>query len=137
MPGMIVPSSAITICDFVKQLLVRLEGVELYFRNEFPWHKFLYRLKHSQELDDKPVFLETLRFEWDGSYPRSRDLTEFLNALYEAGCLAVSGPGLEWFTVEPSVIEVWKHESTDPALIRYIDAASATAIDLLAYHPMG
>jgi hypothetical protein len=70
-----------TLGDFVKQLTVRMEDEKLImlFKDEAPWHLLFYRLKKA-EARVKPAFLSTLRFDWDGPYPRCQELSDYLNS---------------------------------------------------------
>jgi hypothetical protein len=54
---------------------------DLPFRNEKAWHLLFYRLKKVAS-PGRPEFLDDLFFDWDGRYPKCRQLSEYLHALH-------------------------------------------------------
>jgi hypothetical protein len=97
----------VTLGDFVQQLLVQLEGRELFFKHERPWHEFFYRLKTSPEHPGKPRFLNDLFFDWNGEYPKCQELSEYLHALHWTGCMTAANPGYDKFKLNEDVGRLW------------------------------
>ena len=64
------------------------------FQDESPWHIVLYRLK--QDLQDPlPKFISELTFDWDGPFPKSQDVSDFLQALHWTGSVEALNPTYE------------------------------------------
>jgi hypothetical protein len=101
----------ITLGDFVKQLAVLMESEKLImlFKDEAPWHLLFYRLK-KMDATTKPEFLKTLRFDWDGSYPRCQELSEFIQALHWTGSVVAANPSYDRITLQDQVRELWYEE---------------------------
>jgi hypothetical protein len=118
----------ISLGEFVKQLTLRFtkENMVMPLRDERPWHMLFYDLKASSE-SGKPDFLSELLFDWDGPYPRSPELAEYLDTLHWTGCLSASNPQYEKVTVNPKVSQLWSALSIDPDLNAFIDHAVQTA----------
>ena len=119
----------ISLGEFVKQLTLRFtdQGMTMPLRDERPWHMLFYRLKTSGTAAGKPDFLADLLFDWDGPYPRSSELAEYLDTLHWTGCLSASNPQYEKVTVNPKVSQLWSSLSVDPKLNSFIDYAVETA----------
>lgn len=119
----------ISLGEFVKQLTLRFEiqGMTMPLRDERPWHMLFYKLKASSEVAGKPDFMAELLFDWDGPYPRSSELAEYLDTLHWTGCLSASNPQYEKVTVNPKVSQLWSSLSVDPKLSSFIDYAVETA----------
>lgn len=119
----------VSLGEFVKQLTLRFtkENMIMPLRDERPWHMLFYDLKASNLASGKPDFLAELLFDWDGPYPRSPELAEYLDALHWTGCLSASNPQYEKVTVNPKVSQLWSALSIDPDLSSFIDFAVETA----------
>jgi hypothetical protein len=119
----------VSLGEFVKQLTLRFteEGMTMPLRDEKPWHMLFYNLKTSSNASSKPDFLSELLFDWDGPYPRSSELAEYLDTLHWTGCLSASNPQYEKVTVNPKVSELWASLQVDPNLSSFIDHAVETA----------
>jgi hypothetical protein len=113
--------------DFVQQVLVQLRDAKMHFRDERPWHEFLYRLKKDQMGAGKPPFLDRLFFEWNGPYPRSPELSEFLHGLHWTGCLSAPNPSYDTFTTKPEVRAIWEEVPVDPEARTFLNAAGIEA----------
>ncbi len=94
--------------DFVKQLAVLMNksGLVMLFKEEKPWHVLFYRLKHD-EAPGKPQFFSTLRFDWDGPYPKSQELSRFIQALHWTGAVGAVNPSYETIVLHPEMSEFW------------------------------
>lgn len=95
--------------EFVKQLatLMHQKQVKMPFRNERPWHLLFYELKTAQGRPGKPAFFERLRFDWDGPYPKSRELSQFLQALHWNASVSASNPHYDTITLPPVIADLW------------------------------
>jgi len=104
-----------TLGEFMKQLALRMHDAKLIllFKDEKPWHMLFYRLKRS-ELGEKPRFLASLRFDWDGPYPKCRQLSEFIQALHWTGSVTAGNPSYEQITLQEDVHRLW--EENKPTL---------------------
>ncbi len=122
-------SREVTLGEFVKQLTLRFtnEGMTMPLRDERPWHMLFYKLRASSNAPGKPDFLADLLFDWDGPYPRSSELAEYLDTLHWTGCLSASNPQYEKVTVNPKVSQLWSSVQVDPSLSSFIDYAVETA----------
>jgi hypothetical protein len=94
--------------DFVKQLAVLMteRGLVMLFKEERPWHSLFYRLK-KDSFEGKPDFLRDLRFDWDGPYPRSQELSRFIQALHWTGAVGAVNPSYERIVLQPEMRELW------------------------------
>jgi hypothetical protein len=114
-----------TLGEFVKQLaaLLAKKGLPMPFKEERPWHELFYQLKTAPGLHARPAFLERLRFDWDGPYPKSRDLSEFLQALHWNACVSAINPHYTTIELPQDVAKLW---------IRRYDGQGAAAKSFLA-----
>jgi hypothetical protein len=94
--------------EFVKQLTARMHQSKMTmpFKDEKPWHVLLYDLATSN-LEPRPEFLSKLQFDWDGPYPRSRDLSDYLHGLHFTGCVSASNPSYDEITLDDDLAEIW------------------------------
>ena len=120
-----------TLGDFVQQLLLQLGDEELHFRNERPWHELFYKFKSEPDQQGKPLFLNKLFFDWNGPYPRSQELSEYLHGLHWTGCLSAPNPTYDIFRLRPEVGEIWGKEELEPELRQFMVVAGAAAKDEL------
>jgi len=120
--------------DFVQQILVLLNDEKLHFRQERPWHELLYRLKTDPDQQGKPQFLRELFFDWNGPYPRSRELSEYLHGLHWTGCLSAPNPTYDSFTLKPEVRQIWEQVEIEPMLRRFLDTVGEAARAELVVH---
>jgi len=101
-----------TLGDFIRMLAVKIpdQGRIMPFQDEKPWHIVFYRLKKEMP-EPMPSFLTKLTFDWDGPYPKSQDVSDFLQALHWTGSVAALNPSYEQIIVPPSVEANWKKEA--------------------------
>ena len=105
--------------DFIKELaaLLHKKRIDMPFKNQRPWHMVLYDLKRASSAPGRPTSLDELTFDWDGPYPESRELSEFLHALHWNASVSASNPHYETITLPNDVAELWlnkyKHLDTD------------------------
>lgn len=104
----------LTLGDYFKQLALRMDDEKLVmeFKNEKPWHLLFYKLKKAKA-ENKPPFLSTLRFDWDGPYPRCQELSEYIQALHWTGSVVVGNPSYDRLTLQAEVRKIWSDESND------------------------
>lgn len=114
MAAQITIGDRITLGDFVKQLAVRMadENLVMLFKDEAPWHLLFYRLKQEQS-NNKPTFLATLRFDWDGPYPRCQELSDFIQALHWTGSVVAANPSYERIMLQDDLRRIWSAEGDE------------------------
>lgn len=95
--------------EFVKHLaaLLHKDKVTMPLEDERRWHLVFYALKHARNLPEKPAFLEELMFDWDGPYPKARELSQFLQALHWTGNVSAINPQFRQMTLPNDVAELW------------------------------
>ena len=120
--------------DFVQQILARVGSEELSFQNERPWHELFYTLKKRQPSPDRPAFLDSLFFEWNGPYPHSEELSQYLHGLHWVGCLSAGNPTYDTFTVNPQVSEIWRRVPLEGGLDRFVADCAQQVIADIAVH---
>jgi len=106
-------ASELTLGDFVKVIAVRINeaGMALPFKEEAPWHYLLYELKKMQRGPQKAAFLNSLRFDWDGPYPRCQELSDFIQALHWTGSITVGNPSYDRIILNNELSAKWKEEA--------------------------
>jgi len=117
-------SNDISLGEFVKQLTVRIHNskVSMPFKEEQPWHLLFYKLKR-EKMRGKPEFFGHLRFDWDGRYPRSRELSEYIHALHFTGCVGASNPSYDEISLNPKLGELWSSQKPEGDLSIFMDYA--------------
>jgi hypothetical protein len=117
--------------QFVKQIaaLLQKKDVQLPFKNQKPWHLLFYELKKIPAAEGKPKFLDELRFDWDAPYPKSQELSEFLNALHFTASVSARNPRFDIISVSPEAADRWAQivSDDDPALQKFIKEAITLA----------
>jgi hypothetical protein len=98
--------------DLVRQMVAHLSDrrVPIPFENEAPWHELFYQLK-KEDLPGKPRFFSELIFDWDGPYPKCRQLSEFLHALHWNACVSAFNPTFATITLPTEIANHWKTET--------------------------
>lgn len=101
-------NSALTLGEFVKHLaaLVQHDKIAMPFQDERPWHFLFYDLKKSSA-PGKPEWLSTLHFDWDGPYPKCRELSDFLQALHWNAGVTAGNPHYNTITLPDDVARLW------------------------------
>lgn len=115
-------AQSMSLGEFVKQLAVRMHGSEIAmpFKDERPWHVLIYDLTVS-ELKQKPEFLSKLQFDWDGPYPRSRDLSDYLHGLHFTGCVSAANPSYDQISLDDDLAKLWSSEGDDMEVKQFMD----------------
>jgi hypothetical protein len=126
-----------TLGEVVKQIAARMQkqNVPMPFRNERPWHELFYQLKKDR-LADKPRFLGQLIFDWDGPYPRCRELSEFLHALHWNASVSANNPHYDIINLSKDVADLWDQRSTEleASAKRFLDTAFGLAAKEFSGH---
>jgi hypothetical protein len=101
----------LTLGGFIKQLAVRMqdEGIEMSFKDDKPWHMLFYKLRGEFKSWGN-TFLQSMQFDWDGPYPKSQDVSDFLQGLHWTGSVSALNPTYERIIVPDEVQKVWKAE---------------------------
>lgn len=120
-------AAEMTLGDFVKQLaaLMQRQRISMPFKNQRPWHFLLYELKRASDIPGRPAFLDGLTFDWDGPYPKSQELRDFLHALHWNASVSANNPSYETITLTNDVVELWlgHYEQLEEEAKRFIDGA--------------
>ncbi len=100
-------SENISLGDFVKQLVaeLHLKHVDIPFENQSVWHELFYELKQSKS---NVAFLQGLRFDWDGSYPKCQTLSRFLHALHWNAGVSAYNPEFRNITLSDEMVALWQ-----------------------------
>ncbi len=113
--------------EFVKHLILLLHRnqVPFSFRSHEPWHRLFFRLKTVPAVAGKPVFFEILAFDWDKTYPRSQELSDFLSILSVTGSVATTSPRYETYILSEETEESWLNtlNMPDKATRRFLNTA--------------
>jgi hypothetical protein len=114
----------ISLGEFVKQLTVRIHKRDwpMPFKDEGQWHMLFYQFKRGTQLG-KPTFFDQLRFDWDGPYPRSQELSDYIHALHFTGCVAASNPSYDRLTLNDSLAVLWSSEKLEGDLSEFMEYA--------------
>jgi hypothetical protein len=105
MPG------TLTLGQFVKELTALFEtnSIAIPFKNERPWHFLFYELKKDRNALGRPAFLDELEFDWDGPFPKSQELSNFLHSLHWNASVSASNPHYETISLSDPVKTLWFH----------------------------
>jgi hypothetical protein len=130
MEAEIMHGQEISLGQFVEQLtgLLQKDSVQLPFKNQRPWHILFYDLKKITAAG-RPKFFDQLRFDWDGPYPKCRELSEFLHALHVTTSIGVANPDYDEILVGREVEEEWVNNAKkdEPDLKQFVDYAVTRA----------
>ena len=99
------------------------------FQNDRPWHILFYRLKEKAAKSGGPQFLSDLWFDWDGAYPKARELTEFLQALHWTASVGVVNPHYDAIVIPKDVAALWSESEgrLDPKSNEFLGEAVSEA----------
>lgn len=114
----------VTLAEFFEELIVALskKNIALPLKDEQKWHTFLYNIT-TDNIENKPRFLNNIIFDWDAPYPKCQELSEFLQALHWNECINASNPSFSTFTIDSSLDNLCKIRAKDDALKYFIDSA--------------
>ena len=121
----------ISLGQFVRQLaaLLQKEDVDLPLKKQDAWHLLFYNLKNVPPDVSKPEFLDDLVFDWDATYPKCQELSDFLNAMHFTANVSARNPRFDVIMVEPTVADRWSQQldQSDPELRAFFDTAAELA----------
>ena len=124
-------SVEISLGDFVKYLVLLLHKNNIVFtlRSYRPWHHLFWRLKKDPAVSGRPAFFEKLWFDWDGPYPESPELSEYLDALLRVGCIESASPRFEkyWLTERMASLWLFHFEALDDQTKIFLNNAAVLA----------
>jgi len=104
----------IGLSDFVTQLAaeIDLEGtVDFPLESDLPWHLLFYKLKKEDEFPgEKPSFFGEMFFDWDGPFPKSRNLEECLQTLHSTSTITANNPVFTTFRLKQRLAKIWRQE---------------------------
>jgi hypothetical protein len=110
-------SDTLSLGEFVKQLTALFEKsrIDIPFKNERAWHFLFYELKKNRNAIGRPAFFDELEFDWDGPYPKSQELSDFLHSLHWNASVSASNPHYETITLSKEVKNLWlsRYENLD------------------------
>jgi len=97
-----------TLGEFVKYLaaLLSRKDTPMPFKDEERWHVLLHRLQE-EDYPGKPEFLNRLIFDWGGPFPKSKDLSRYLQLLHVTGCVGVSNPSYKKMELSEGLQKLW------------------------------
>jgi hypothetical protein len=120
----------ITAGEFIKMLVTQMSRakIQMPFHEEEKWHLLFYKLKLTDS-PNKPHFLGKIKFDWDGAYPKSRQISEFLQALHWNASLSASNPYYEKISLPEGVEKLWiEHgEKLDLPTKKFLEEAVSLA----------
>jgi hypothetical protein len=101
-----------TLGEFTKCLVASLHKaeIEMPLRDERFWHTLFYELKSSAA--DQLSFLHDLRFDWDGPYPKSQELSRFLHALHWNAGVAALNPRFTTIQLDDALADRWTQKAS-------------------------
>ena len=121
-----------TLGEFVKLLLIALQekNVAFQLKDRRSWHKLVYRLKQLPA-SGKPIFFDELWFDWNGPYPRSRELDELLTTLRTTGAVKTTSPQYGEWRLSDKMFILWCQTYMMLATheLQFLDLAAALAED--------
>jgi hypothetical protein len=121
MPG------TLTLGQFVKELTAVFEqnNIPIPFKNERPWHFLFYELKKDRDAVGRPMFFDELEFDWDGPFPKSQELSNFLHSLHWNASVSASNPHYETISLSDPVRNLWfqRYEAEDANTKQFFAAA--------------
>jgi hypothetical protein len=114
--GLIMPKT-LSLGEFVKQLTALFENsnMPIPFKNEKSWHYLFYELKKDRNAIGRPAFFNELEFDWDGPFPKSQELSDFLHSLHWNASVSASNPHYETINLSKEVKNLWfkRYEELD------------------------
>lgn len=117
--------------DFMKHLITLLheKEVTMPLKEERPWHELFYQLHKSDLASPTFAFLRKLRFDWDGTYPKCQQLSEFLHALHWNAGVSAQNPRFMTMTLPTDVATLWKQgrSSLDSEAVKKLEAVAIQA----------
>jgi len=124
-------AGTLTLGQFVKELTALLEEhkIAIPFKNERSWHFLFYELKKDKNAVGRPSFFDSLEFDWDGPFPKSQELSNFLHSLHWNASVSASNPHYETIDLSDEVKALWlkKYNAEDEDARKFIASAVGRA----------
>ena len=116
--------------DFVGLLMLLLQGKITISLNMETWNLLFYRLK-KKNIAGKPAFFEKMQFDWDGPYPKSPELSHYLNCLSMFGVLVTTSPRFQEYKLDEKHTPILKkkYEALDETAKLFLDHAVKIAME--------
>ncbi len=119
-----------TLGEFVKYLaaLLSKKNTPMPFKDEEPWHVLLHHLQGERRAG-RPEFLDRLIFDWGGPFPKSKDLSRYLQLLHVTGCVGVPNPTYKKMELSEGLERLWytQVEELPKAQRRFVEHAATLA----------
>lgn len=119
--------------EFVNHLLVLLckRKINLSLHKQSAWHNLFYKLKKMPRVIGKPDFLNEMRFDWDGPYPKSQELSRYLDALYWTGCVSSNSPLFQEYRLGEALAALWsgRFDELDKESKEFLQTAFELALE--------
>jgi hypothetical protein len=116
--------------DFVRLLaaLLHRRHVQIPFGKTEEWHLLFYELAGGND-GRKPQFFQSLFFDWDGPYPKSQELAQFLQALHWTASASANNPYFETIELPEPLARRWldEFEAMAPDTKQYLEQATERA----------
>ena len=109
-------SEQMSLGEFIQILAAQLQlsNVTMPFQNERPWPELFYDLKEDVEARSKVDFLDDLRFDWNGPYPKSQELSSFLHALHCNASATANNPSYNTISLPTAIASHWRKQYAAP-----------------------
>lgn len=103
-----------TLGQFVKELTALLadQNIGMPFKNERSWHLLFYELKKDRGAPGRPAFLDEMQFDWDGPFPKSQELSDFLHSLHWNASVSAVNPHYDFITLPEEMKDIWMSRYT-------------------------
>lgn len=119
-----------TLGEFLRYLaaLLSKNDTPMSFKDEEPWHVLLYGLQQ-ETFSGKPEFLDRLVFDWGGPFPKSKDLSRYLQLLHVTGCVGVTNPSYKKMELSDGLEKLWYSQvgELSKAQRRFVEHAATLA----------
>jgi len=104
-------AAEMTLGEFVKYLAALLteNNTPMLFKEEAPWHFVLFRLSE-ENCEGKPHFLNDLKFDWGGPFPKCKELSRYLQFLHSTACVGTMNPSYEEMVLKDDLEKLWFSE---------------------------
>ena len=124
-------AQAIALSEFMKYLvsLISDDNIAMPLKDEHQWHALFYRLKKDDLGAAKPPFLARLRFDWDGPYPKCREISDLLHAMHWNAGLDADNPHYTTISLPKPLADFWRagRSKLDKGAMTFLECAKALA----------
>jgi hypothetical protein len=111
MTGEEMTAKEMTLGEFVKFLaaLLTKNNSPMLFKEEAPWHFILFNLSEGN-FEGKPRFLDSLKFDWGGPFPKCKELSRYLQFLHSTACVGTMNPSYDKMVLKEDLQQMWYSE---------------------------